>query len=632
MKAAGFNVTRLAEFAWVNMEPREGEFDFGWLDDAIEILGDAGVQSLVCTPTAIMPAWVARKYPDVMAMQQNGMRIGWGVRKHNCFNSGAYNLLSERITEAMAQHFAGNRNVIGWQTDNEFIGSVCVCDSCLGDFQDWLQMKYASLDALNRAWGTHFWGQKYMSWQEIVFPLHHDSHNPSACLDWKRYSSWLNVRFQRKQIEIIREHCPKHFVTHNLMGFARSVDYYDLAEDLDFASWDNYPVGGKPEIRYASSAAADLMRGVKRKNFWIMEQTAGPAGWGRFGRNPRPGEIRSVAYQQLAHGADGQVWFRWRTCTAGREQYWHGLLGHDGRALRRYREAKDTATEYKKLEKHLAGTTVKAKVAMIYDYDSIWALEIQPGCNDSSFQQAVMRYYEALFRAGVNVDMVKPDADLSTYKVVIAPMLHVLTDSVAEGLNAFVHAGGVLLTDIRTGVKDADNLCHERTLPGKLSAALGIEIEEYGSMNNFEYEVEGTASLDGMFTATKCIDWVKPVKADKIAGYTQWHLKKFAAVTRNTYGKGTGWYVGSVIKEPEFYDKLIASVLANARVRPVVRPPEGVEVSVRQGAGKRVLFLVNHTEEKKVVTVPAGKRELLSNTLTKRELTLGRHDVAVIKL
>ena len=633
MKKAGFNVTRLAEFAWVNMEPREGKFEFGWLDEALEVLVKHGIATILCTPTAIMPAWVAKRYPESLATQQDGTRITWGVRKNNCFTAGAYRLLSERITRAMAEHFAQAPGVIGWQTDNEFGGPVCTCNSCLAGFREWLRERYGALEVLNNAWGTHFWGHRFQEWEEIPFPASEEDHNPGACLDWKRYHSWLTVRFQGDQVRILRQVCPQHFVTHNFMGLYKELDYYALAEDLDFVSWDNYPIWDEPMIRYDASLAADVMRGLKQKNFWIMEQTAGCGGWGSFGRNPRPGEIRSVAYQQLAHGADGQVWFRWRTCTAGREQYWHGLLGHDGKPLRRYQEAAATAQEYRKLEKQLADTTVEADVAIIYDYESIWALEIQPGYAENSFQAAVRRYYSALFRAGVNVDMVRPDADLSRYKLVLAADLFVLPDSIAERLSAYVRAGGILLADCRTGVKDENSLCHERTLPGRLSPVLGIEIEEYEALTGkMAYTMIGTRGFPGEFSAVHYVDWVKARRAKRIAGYGQWHMKSFAAVTRNHYGKGAGWYVGAVIEEDKFYDQLITRLLADAGVEPPVSPPEGIEASVREGKGKRLLFLINHTEEVKAVDVPSGKRELLSGKRTKKSIQLNPHGVAVVKL
>ncbi|MHC4917376.1 MAG: beta-galactosidase, partial [Planctomycetota bacterium] len=583
--------------------------------------------------------------PGTLAMTPNGERIVWGVRKNNCFTSGAYRLLSERITRAMASHFANTPNVIGWQTDNEFGGPVCVCDTCRADFQDWLRNKYGTLDELNRRLGTHFWGHKYTTWGEIQIPValgdgwrlagrgRLNTHNPSLCLDWQRYYSHLNVRFQRDQVRILRELCPNHFTTHNFMGLFSDLNYYHLAEDLDLVSWDNYAVWDKPTISYGSAAAADIMRGLKRKNFWIMEQTAGPGGWSSFGRNPRPGEIRKIAYQQVAHGADGQIWFRWRTCTAGREQYWHGLLGHDGKPLRRYREAAQTASEYHKLADELQDTTIKAEVAIIYDYESIWAVRIQPGFPANDYHQAVRRYYDALFRAGINVDMIKPTEDLSHYPLVIAPDLNILPDDVAKRLSDHVSKGGVLLTDCRTGVKDETNLCYDRTLPGLLSDPLGITIEEYEAMDDeMEYRIVGKQVIEGEYTAIQYVDWTTPKDAETLAAFDQWHLQPFAAATRNRFGKGTAYYVGAVVREPAFYDQLIADALKNARLSPVAAPPEGVEVSVRQGAGKKLLFLVNHTEQQQTVAVPSGKRELLTGETTADSITLDTYAVAVIKL
>ncbi|MFB3881880.1 MAG: beta-galactosidase [Armatimonadota bacterium] len=645
MQEAGFNVVRLAEFAWVNMEPMEGRFEFGWLDDALSVLGKHSISVILCTPTAVMPAWVPRKYPEVMAMGPAGARTVWGVRKNNCFTSGTYRLLSERITRAMADHFKDAPGVIGWQTDNEFGGPVCFCETCRADFQDWLRAKYGTLEELNARWGTHFWGQKYTTWGEIQIPSvtfsghrlagdgHLSTHNPSLCLDWQRYYSHLNVRFQADQVRILRQLCPKHSVTHNFMGLFSDLDYYKLAEDLDHVSWDNYPVWGKPGIPYNASAAAAVMRGLKRKNFWIMEQTAGPGGWSTFGRNPRPGEIRKIAYQQLANGADGMIWFRWRSCTAGREQYWHGLLQHDGKPLRRYREAAQYAREQHSLAGELAGTTVKSQVAIIYDYDSIWALRIQPGFVGNSYHAAMGRYFAALFRAGVNVDMIKPTEDFSQYRAVIAPDFHVVPDTVAKALSGYVAKGGVLLADCRLAVKDETNLCYDRTLPGLLSEALGIAIEEYEAIDEgVEHQVIANSPLSGEFAAVQYVDWVTPEKAEALAAYGQWHLAPFAAVTRNRFGKGTGYYVGAVVKEESFYDQLIAEVLRTAKVSAPLAPPLGVEASVREGEGRKLLFLVNHTEETKTIAVPKGKKELLSGNTTGDTLELGRYEVAVVKL
>ncbi len=639
MKEAGFNTVRLAEFAWIDMEPTEGQFEFGWLDDAIKLMATHDIYVILGTPTAVMPAWVARKYPETLRTKPDGTRVVWGGRKHNCYSSGAYRMLSERIAKAMAERFAQSPNLIGWQIDNEFGGEACHCTSCLAEFQDWLRARYGSLDELNRAWGNHFWGLKCSTWGEITIPDYATDRewvmgNPSACLDWKRFITWQQARFQAEQAKVIQAICPEDFITHNFMGLFSSLDYYDMAVDLDFVTWDNYPIwSGKPDIPYDLSLAADVMRGLKQQNFMIMEQTAGPCGWDSFGRNPWPGEIRKIAYQQFAHGSDGQIWFRWRTCTAGREQYWHGLLGHDGKPLRRYQEAAQTAQEFRKLESRLRGTTVVADVAIVYDYDNLWSLSFQPGFAGNSLQAAIKRYYHALTRAGVNVDVVNRRADLSRYKLVLTPDLSIMPDQTARKLDAYVKNGGVLLADCRTGVKDEHNLCLERTLPGLLSPALGITIEEYTSLGSDSWYKVASSDAGRTYTAIQYADWVTPQAAKAIAGYPeQWHMKPFAAVTRNEYGKGKAWYVGMVAKEEGFYDDLTRHLLEDAGVKPVVHPPLGVEASIRQGQGRRLLFLMNHTDEPKTVTVPQGRPELLSGTKTGDSLTIDRFGVAILEL
>lgn len=640
MKEAGFNVVRLAEFAWVLMEPSEGQYEFDWLDRFLSLATKYEISVILGTPTAVMPAWVALKYPETLATMSTGQQIEWGARKNNCFSNKTYCRLSRGITRAMAEHYKDTEVVIGWQTDNEFAGPVCHCDDCLVEFQKWLQDKYATTDALNAAWGTHFWGHKIQAWEEIHIPdcdpgddNWTPSGNPGACYDWRQFNSWLNVRFQHEQLEIIREICPEdHFITHNLMSFHPEVSYYDLGVDLDFVSWDNYPVWTGPDIPYNASMAADLMRGIKQKNFLIMEQTAGPTGWGVFWRNVRPGELRKICYQQLAHGADGQIWFRWRTCTAGREQYWHGLLGHDGKPLRRYREAAQVAGEYRKLEEYLRKTTVKAEVAIIYDYNSIWSLWGQPGFAQNNVQDAIARYYNAFFRAGINVDLISPKADLLKYKLVLTPDLVILPDEFAEKLIDYAENGGILMADCRTGVKDEHNLAWERTLPGALSPVLGIEIEEYGSITpDFSYQITSDRLFKDACTAIHYVDWITPKSAEVKAGYNQWHLEPFAAVTRNSFGKGAGWYVGTIAREERFYDALIIAMVKDAGIERPLELPSGVEASVRQGEERKLLFLINHTEETKNIKIPEQKTELITGLKLNGHVDLGRYEVKVLE-
>jgi beta-galactosidase len=643
MKEAGFNIVRVAEFSWVLFEPQEGEYDFSWLDKWLELARKHDMKVIIGTPTAIMPAWLAKKYPHALSQKADGTRTVWGGRRHNCFSDADYRRLSERLVHQLGEHYAKHPSVVGWQIDNELGGNDCRCEVCNRSFQAWLKRRYKSLEEINRAWGTHFWGQRFAAWDEIPIP---DSRvgdwaisNPSAALDWQRFTSQQSVDFLTAQVELLRESCPpSQFITHNFMGLHSSIDYYDLAKPLDFVSWDNYPKLS-PSLPFDSALAADVMRGLKKQNFLIMEQTAGPLGWGVFSRSPHPGELRKICYQQLAHGADGQIWFRWRSCTVGREQYWHGLLGHDGKESRRYREAAQVAKEYQRLAPLLAGTTVRSDVAIIYDYDSIWALEIQNGYPGASHVQAIKRYYSALSRAGANVDIVRPGDDLSKYKLVFAPHLHVLSDEVAKQLDNYVRGGGVLLTDCRVAVKDETNLAYDRTLPGLLSQALGIEITEYESLrqgiadaDEVTYRLKTDGMLGEEYVAKHYADWITPTTATSLAKYDEPHLREFAAVTRNGHGSGFGWYVGTIVDNAEFYDHLIARLLADAEIKPPIAPPAGVEVSVRSNSKRSLAFLINHTEAEVNVAVPPGRNELLANSRTNSSITLPAFGVAVIEL
>lgn len=634
MEEAGFTVVRLAEFAWAMLEPREGQYEFAWLDRAIGILGKRGISVILGTPTASTPPWVHCKYPETVSTTKEGQKTPYGMRQSVCFSSGTFNRLSERITRAMAEHYAGNPHVIGWQTDNEFCAHLCYCDLCGRTFQDWLRAKYGTLEAVNRAWGTHFWNHIYRDWSEIPVPKRPDCDNPSLYLDWGRFASDNVVRFQHEQVKILRSCCPEHFITHNLMGFARSVNYFDLARDLDFVSWDNYPVRGAPNQEVANDAAlaADLMRGVRGQNFWVMEQAAGPLGWGMMQRNLRPGELRKIAMQQVAHGADGMVWFRWRSCTAGREQYWHGLLGHDGKAGRRYREAAATAKDLHRLWPTLAGTTVRTKVAMVYDYDSIWAFEAQPAYEGfKRYVDALLRFHVPLQKMGINADILAVDGDYSAYKVIIAPHLYVLPAKHARRLEEWVRAGGVLVTDVRAGVKDETGLIPMETPPCALRAALGIEIPEYETVAP-DYPLHGVGPLEGTFTATGFADWIEPKEASVLARHGSWHSRDYAAATVNAFGKGAAYHVGAIVKEEAFYALLLKDVCKRAGIATGVQPPEGVEAVVREGEGRRLLFLVNHTEETKRVAVPSGCLRLLGEGKTGPELEIGPYGVEIIRL
>ena len=426
------------------------------------------------------------------------------------------------------------------------------------------------------------------------------------------------------------------------MGFAPELNYFDLSEDLDFVSWDNYPNFGdvrrttrsdgnldlKPRVK--ASAAADLMRGTKGRNFWIVEQTAGPIGWGEFGRNVWPGELRNIAYQQVAHGCDGMVWFGWRTCTAGREQYWHGLLGHDGKPGRRYAEARTTALELTRVGSRIVDSDVLAEVAIIFDYDSRWAFEAQPAYCNSDYVQSTLRYYEGFYRHGINVHFISCRNEFSKYRVVVASHLYILPDETAARLNEFVKAGGVLLADCRTGVKDETSLCHARTLPGLLAESLGIAIEEYESLeDSFIYDVHGTHNRQ-TYTACLYSDWIRCEAAAPLYRYATPHVSEYGVLTRNEYGGGHAFYLGTIIRENAFYDDLVETLLKAAGLPVPQVVPDGIQVRTRCTDEHLYTFYVNHLNKAVKVELNRG-RDIIAEQAVGGATTLSPMGVVIVE-
>ncbi|HEX6606420.1 MAG TPA: beta-galactosidase, partial [Chloroflexia bacterium] len=436
MAEAGFNIVRLAEFAWSRLEPQEGRFDFAWLDRAIAGLVAQGIRVILGTPTASPPPWLMEAHPDLYRVDDQGRRLTFGNRREYCPNHPLYHDYTRAIVTAMAAHYAEHPNVVGWQIDNEF-GDHCYCPVCRRAFQDWLRHRYAGLDALNAAWGTIFWSHVYTDWAQIPVPAATGgSPNPGLALDFARFASDSYVAYQQLQIDILRGHTAAQFITHNLMGFKyNKINYYDLARSLDLVSWDNYPRtqwSFTAEVDPSGPAlAAATMYGLKGQPFWVMEQQAGPGGWEMVSAMPRPGELRLWAYQQIAHGADGLVFFRWRTARYGTEQYWHGLLEHDGRPSRRYEEVARLGAELRRAGERISASRVEAQVALLLSYDSRFAFQIQPNNPGYSYAEHFHALYRTFYERNVAVAVVDPASDLSGYRLVLAPPLYVLAPAVA---------------------------------------------------------------------------------------------------------------------------------------------------------------------------------------------------------
>jgi len=638
MAQAGFNLVRLAEFAWSRLEPREGTYDFDWLDRAISILADHDIRVVLGTPTASPPPWLMAKSSELFLVREDGRRATFGNRREYCPNHPVYHDYSRRIVTALAERYAECPSVVGWQVDNEF-GARCYCSVCRTAFQEWLRRRYRSLDELNARWGTVFWSHEYTDWGQIPMPVETGgSPNPGLALDFRRFASDSYVAYQALQVHILRAKCPDHFVTHNLMGFGYDgIDYFDLARDLDFVAWDIYPRGfwdTRAEVEPSAVAlSADTIRGLKRQNYWVMEQQAGPSGWDTVGATPRPGELRLWAYQSIAHGADAIVFFRWRTCRFGTEEYWHGVLDHDGSPGRRYEEIKRMGAEIKRIGEHIHAATLKPKVAMALSYESRFAFQVQPGHPQFTYAHHFRHIYRALHGRNVPVDVVAPTGDLSAYRLLIAPALHVLSQAAVENLGRFVEAGGVLVVTSRTGVKDEYNAVVNHPLPGLLADLCGVVVEEYdalpaGQGNGLEFILPELAGCDA--SAHIWCDVLKSNGATVVAHYTHSYYAGTPAITLNEVGEGRVVYVGT-FGDADLWAALVGWLIALAELKPLLDVPQGVEVTERWQGDRRLLFLLNHTAEEQEVVLDDAGTNLLEEAGVEGSVTIAPRDVLVLE-
>lgn len=515
MKALGLQVVRLAEFAWSRLEPQPGQYQWDWLDRAIDVLAGEGLQIVLGTPTAAPPAWLARQHPEILPVDAGGDLRQFGSRRHYCPNSPLYRQYSVAIAAAMAAHYAAHPALIGWQIDNEFGGgntARCYCPRCAAAFRGWLQQRYGSLEVLNQAWGAVFWSQEYDSWEQIEPPVRTVAPpNPSHVLDYQRFASDSYVEYQRLQVEALRPYLPRgadgrplQWITHNFMGLYQDLDQFALAGDLDLATWDSYPSGNldrwrgllyppagpDPAAVYApdlgdpqvTGLAHDLTRGLKRAPFWIMEQQCGHINWGRYNPGVNPGATRLWTWHAVASGASAVIYFRWRACLYAQEQYHSGLLQHDASPGVGYGDLLQLQGERAALDALAAEPLSPAPVALLFDFEDLWALNLQPHRQDFNYLRLLFPYYQALQDLGLAVDLVHPTADLSAYRLALAPTLHLADAALAERLAGYVRSGGYLLLGVRSGFKERSNRVTDQPLPGPLRACSAAVVTAWAAL------------------------------------------------------------------------------------------------------------------------------------------------------
>jgi beta-galactosidase len=578
------------------------------------------------------------RHPEVYPIDRFGRRKGFGHRDYYTVNAPALWPYVDELVDAMARRYGHHEAIIGWQIDNEIGGASSTLSYGELDrraFVEWLKDRYSSIDELNDAWGTRFSNQVYTSFDEIIVPTYGaiDLHNPGLELDFRRFSSDAAIAFIARQAEAIRRAAPDSVVTTNFMANFFEIDYYKLASILDVVAIGAYP-NCNPVAEHRAGDMAfyhDAAYGYKQMPYWMLEHQSGTPGATTLKPSPQPGDILRWSVQSLARGSQIVLYFRWRTCLTGVEQYWHGILPHSGRPNRRLCEV----TQVGKLVENLESTVRRGEervtssvppthsgiekkscdVALILSHENAWVFDIQPHAPGHSYAEHLRTFYRALHERNIACDVVSADSDLSGYRLVIAPNLAIVDtagqkQALSQRLERFVAEGGALVCDFRSGSRTEDNQMQSSPAPGPLRDLLGIEVLDYGIIESWEERTIGAPSSDDGENEppTSIGDWFEELElhgAVAHAVYRDGYLSGLPAVTRHSYGEGEVWYISTVIG-PEGLRRLLGDICARAGVGAVAALPAGVEVVAGNLGGTDLLVLINHTGEEKRCTCPPG--------------------------
>lgn len=628
MKDLGLTVARLGEFAWSTMQPSAGRFDFQWLRRVIDKLAAADIATVLGTPTASPPAWLCEAYPDLMAVEEDGHRVQFGNRAHYCVNSPAMHTATKELVGRMAAALGSHPAVIGWQIDNEF-SRVCYCDTCRKAFQAFLEQRYGSLEVLNERWATAYWSQTYSAWDQIPLPI--GPHNPALRLAHKHFITESYCRFQQMQIDLIRPQIADTvWITHNTMKWHGGFDHYQLHENLDMASWDWY-VGSGHNDPLTSGAAHDLVRGYKRRNYWVMETQPGHVNWAGINNDLHKGEGRAMAWQAVSHGADGFLYWQWRSAPNGQEQLHGTLVDQSGELAPFSEEVRRIAREFAQVSDLLIPSEVKAKIAILNDYPSRWLIDWQPHHEDYEYVEHLLRYYAPIAAQNVPIDIISADAPLDGYRLVVVPAMVVVDEARRDALYEYMTRNGYLLITQRSGLRDHDNRSYEQRPPSLLTEIAGVEVRQ-GFVLDEPVRIKGNW-FDGdahiYAELLNITDTSITIPAAKYGSDHSW-LKDTPAITVHGYRGGLAYYVG-VVLDDEAQETFMARVVKNSGQKAVLDVPRGVQASRRMRPdGNEVIILVNHAAEVKRIPISQSFREHLRDLTLSEPFDLAPYGVAVL--
>ena len=634
MKKAKVNVVSINIFSWASLEPTPDNYTFGHLDHIMDLMAANGIGVDLATATASPPTWMTRLFPAMLPMTKDGKKMTHGSRQHYCPNSLDYRRKAKELVRRIAVRYHKHSALQMWHVNNEYGCHVseCYCDQCASAFREWLRNRYHSLGRVNSCWSTNFWSQCYAFWDDILPPrLTPAQNNPGQVLDYQTFMSDSLLSLYLLEANTIRQFSNTPITT-NFMAAFKPVDYFAWAPHIDFISLDIYPPPYFPP--FLTALAFDLMRSLKKKPFVVMEQTPSQVNWMAQNPHKRPGDIRLQSLQAVAHGADGISYFQWRQSRGGAEKFHSAVVSHSGSDNRIFRQAVRIGADLDRLDCVVA-STITARVAIIVDWRNWWAVEYLPGPSDQlRYTEQIAYSYRAFHRLNIAVDFVQSTDDFSSYSVVVAPLLYLLRQGVENNLEEFVSNGGSVVVTFFSGIVDEHDRVTLGGYPGKFRKLLGIWVEEFDpfipAMSNEVVVLDGP--MQGSYDCSVWGEVVHLETANALARFKYDYYADKPAITVNKFGRGNAYYLATQLDE-DLMHKLTEFVCDEANVRPVLRVPIGVEVTARiQSDGRRIFFLLNHTDEAIQVPLPGDSRftELLTGGTVRKAVSVRGRDGCIL--
>ncbi|PYC88371.1 beta-galactosidase [Streptomyces tateyamensis] len=618
MRLARVNLATVGVFSWALLEPEEGRYDFAWLDGHLDRLHAAGVAVDLATPTAAPPPWFTLAHPDALPVTPGGTRLVHGSRDTYCLAAPAYRRAARRIAGALAERYGDHPALALWHVHNEYV-TLCYCDHAAAAFRVWLRRRHGTLDALNEAWGTAFWSQHYTAWEQVLPPRATQWHrNPGQAVDFRRFWSDETLTAYREQRDAIRAHSDRPVTTNLMLPGYQNLDLWAFGREVDLVTVNHYPTAPGLDAAADTAFAADRARSLAGGAPWLLMEQGTNTVYAK-GRvlAKEPGDILRHSLGHIARGSEGALFFQWRQSRAGAEQWHSAMVPHAGPDSRTFREVTALGAATARLAE-LAGSTVRARAAVLHDSDAWWATDVDGlPSSELDYHDTLRRAHRVLWDAGVTADFAHPEQDLGRYGLVVAPALLLLSDAGAANLRRYVRGGGTLLVQHASGA--VDERMHSRLggYPAEpLREALGIRVEEYRPLREGERLVLSDGSL-----ATAWSESLRTEGAETLAAYTTGMLTACPALTRHQFGAGQAWYLSTRLADTD-YAALLARLLAAGGVGPELPGlPAGVEAVTRHAPdGRRWHLLINHGA--RAVPLPEPAHDLLTGARA-GELTPG---------